>query len=44
MREADLDRAADIAARTPTRTRARSTATAIRALLQEAWEGTRPQH
>jgi maleylacetate reductase len=44
LREADLDRAADIAARNPYWNPRPFDRTAIRALLQEAWEGARPQH
>jgi maleylacetate reductase len=44
MREADLDRAADIAVMSPYSNPRPFDWTAIRALLQEAWEGTRPQH
>ena len=42
MRAADLDRAADSPCRARTRTRARSSARAIRELLQRAFDGVRP--
>ena len=38
-----LDRAADLAVTTPTRTRGRSNAARIRALLQRAFDGAAPQ-
>jgi maleylacetate reductase len=44
LREADLDRAADIALKNPYWNPRPFDRTAIRVLLQEAWEGIRPQH
>jgi maleylacetate reductase len=43
LREADLDRAADIAAKNPYSNPRPFNRAAIRTLLQEAWEGTRPR-
>jgi maleylacetate reductase len=43
MREADLDRAADVAVKSPYSNPRPFDRASIRALLQEAWEGTRPQ-
>jgi maleylacetate reductase len=44
MREADLDRAADMAVKSPYSNPRPFDRASIRALLQEAWEGTRPKH